>query len=59
MTLQNETGSRLPYDTAKSIIEDTIDIIVHIGKINGQRRITSLYWKDYEKVNASLSRGEK
>ncbi|HDR1500988.1 P-type DNA transfer ATPase VirB11 [Pasteurella multocida] len=59
MTLQNETGSRLPYDTAKSIIEDTIDIIVHIGKINGQRRITSLYWKDYEKVNTSLSRGEK
>ena len=59
MTLQNETGSRLPYDAAKSIIEDTIDIIVHIGKINGQRRITSLYWKDYEKVNASLSRGEK
>ncbi|MDH2998062.1 P-type DNA transfer ATPase VirB11 [Pasteurellaceae bacterium LFhippo2] len=58
MTLQNETGSRLPYDTAKSIIEDTIDIIVHIGKINGQRRITSLYWKDYEKVNQHLAKGD-
>lgn len=58
MTLQNETGSRLPYDTAKSIIEDTIDIIVHIGRINGKRRMTSLYWKDYEKVNAYLAKGE-
>lgn len=56
MTLQNETGSRLPYDTAKSIIEDTIDIIVHIGKIKGQRRITSLYWKDYEKVKAYIEK---
>lgn len=58
MTLQNETGSRLPYDTAKSIIEDTIDIIVHIGKVNGQRRITSLYWKDYEKVQKHLAKGD-
>lgn len=56
MTLQNETGSRLPYDTAKSIIEDTIDIIVHIGRINGKRRMTSLYWKDYEKVQAYMEK---
>lgn len=54
-----ETGSRLPYDTAKSIIEDAIDIIVHIGRINGKRRMTSLYWKDYEKVNAYMAKGEK
>ncbi|MDP8042529.1 P-type DNA transfer ATPase VirB11 [Pasteurella atlantica] len=50
MFLQNTTGSTLPYDTAKSIIEETIDIIVHIGVINQKRRITFIYWKDYEKV---------
>ncbi len=54
MTLQNPTGSKLPYETARSIIEDTIDIIIHIGRINGKRGITSLYWKDYEKVRTYL-----
>lgn len=58
MTLQNETGSKLPYDTAKSIIEDTIDIVVHIGRINGKRCITSIYWKDYYKVKNLLEKVE-
>jgi type IV secretion system protein VirB11 len=58
MTLQNETGSKLPYDTAKSLIEETIDIIVHIGRVKGKRRITSLYWKDYDKVKAYLKNKE-
>lgn len=59
MTLQNPTGSKLPYETARSIIEDTIDIIIHIGRINGKRGITSLYWKDYEKVNRYLNEQSK
>ena len=54
MTLQNPTGSTLPYDTARGIIEDTIDIITHVGRINGKRGLTSLYWKDYEKVKAIM-----
>lgn len=59
MTLQNETGSKLPYETARSIIEDTIDIIVHVGRIKGKRRITSLYWKDFDKVRDYLQQKRK
>ena len=59
MTLQNETGSKLPYETARSIIEDTIDIIVHVGRIKGKRRITSLFWKDYDKVRDYLQQKRK
>ncbi|MDG6896494.1 P-type DNA transfer ATPase VirB11 [Actinobacillus delphinicola] len=50
MCLQNKTGANIPYDTVKSIIESTIDIIVHIGVENHKRKITFLYWKDYQKV---------
>lgn len=50
MFLQNETGSKIPYETVKSIIENTIDIVLIIGfDANGQRRIKTLHWKDYKK----------
>ncbi len=48
MVLQNKTGSTLPYETARSIITDTIDIIITIGKADGKRVIKNLYWKDYQ-----------
>lgn len=50
MSLQNQTGSKIPYDTTKEIIKDTVDIVIHIGNIHGKRRITSIFWKDYKKV---------
>lgn len=50
MFLQNKTGSQLPYTTAESIIKETIDIIITIGKSNGKRAINSLHWKDYLNV---------
>ena len=49
MSLQNPTGSKIPYDTTKEIIRDTVDIVIHIGNINGKRRITTIFWKDYKK----------
>ena len=55
MILQNKTGSQLPYDTAQSIVEDTIDIFMTIGKVNGKRAVTALYWADYEKTKSSLN----
>ena len=48
MSLQNPTGSKIPYDTTKEIIRDTVDIVLHIGNINGKRRITTIFWKDYK-----------
>lgn len=48
MSLQNPTGSKIPYDTTKEIIRDTVDIVIHIGNINGKRRITTIFWKDYK-----------
>lgn len=48
MSLQNPTGSKIPYDTTKEIIRDTVDIVIHIGNINGKRRITTIFWKDYQ-----------
>ena len=54
MSMQNEIGSKLPYETTKSIIEDTIDIVVHIRNHGGKRRISSLHWKDFEKAKAKL-----
>lgn len=55
MILQNKTGSQLPYDTAQSIVEDTIDIFMTIGKVNGKRAVTALHWADYEKTKSSLN----
>ncbi|HEN3303478.1 TPA: P-type DNA transfer ATPase VirB11 [Yersinia enterocolitica] len=54
MSMQNEIGSKLPYETTKSIIEDTIDIVVCITNHGGKRRISSLYWKDFDKAKAAL-----
>lgn len=59
MTLQNLTGSKLPYETAKSIIEETLDIIIHVGKINGKRGLTSIYWKDYKKIQEKIYKENK
>lgn len=54
MSMQNEVGSKLPYDTTKSIIEDTIDIVVHIRNHGGKRRISSINWKDYDRAKEKL-----
>lgn len=54
MSMQNEVGSKLPYETTKSIIEDTIDIVVHIRNHGGKRRISSINWKDFNKAKAKL-----
>lgn len=48
MFLQNDTGSRIPYDVVESLIRDTIDIIAIIKVKNGQRNISELYWKDHK-----------
>lgn len=50
MSLQSPTGSHISYDITKNIIKDAVDIIIHIGNINGKRCITSIFWKDYETV---------
>lgn len=54
MFLQNKTGSQLPYETAESIIKETIDVIITIGRKNGKRFISALHWKDYDKVKQSI-----
>lgn len=48
MFLQNDTGSRIPYETVSSIIKNTIDIILIIKINNGKRKLHTLYWKDYK-----------
>ena len=52
MSMQNETGSKIPYETTQSIIEETIDIIVHITNHGGKRRISTIFWKDYDKLGS-------
>lgn len=47
MFLQNDTGSRIPYETVESMIKDTIDIVAVIKAKNGKRNISELHWKDY------------
>lgn len=54
MSMQNPIGSKLPYDTTKSIIEDTIDIVVHIRNHGGKRRISSINWKDYDRAREKI-----
>lgn len=49
MFLQNETGSRIPYETVSSIIKNTIDIILIIKIDHGKRKLHTLHWKDYQK----------
>lgn len=54
MTLQNPTGATLPYSTVRQLIEDTIDIVVHVGRINGRRCITQIYWNNYEQIKRKI-----
>lgn len=54
MFLQNETGSAIPYDVVKGIIEDTIDIFVCINNENGKRFIHNLHWTKYKTLRGFM-----
>ncbi|MEH8108847.1 P-type DNA transfer ATPase VirB11 [Gallibacterium anatis] len=54
MSMQHKTGANIPYEITKSTIEETIDVIATVGRVNGKRCITSLHWKNYTKVKAII-----
>ncbi|HEM7189730.1 TPA: P-type DNA transfer ATPase VirB11 [Providencia rettgeri] len=55
MTLQSETGGRIPYQSVVEMITDAIDIVVVIEAHKGKRAIKSIFWKDYNAVTECLN----
>lgn len=45
MTLQNEQGRNIPFSVITNMLKDVIDVVVHMHKIGGKRRISEIYFK--------------
>lgn len=51
MTLQNEQGRTLSYDVIRRLLQQTIDIIVHVNNSPGKgRHITEIYFDPMAKI---------
>lgn len=46
MILQNPQGQKIPYEQIMAMLQDLIDVIVHIYAHNGKRRISEIYFKE-------------
>jgi len=45
MTLQNENGKKLPHETINQILNDMVDVVIHMHSHQGKRYITDIYYK--------------
>jgi len=50
MTLQNESGQKIPYEVIQSTLKNTIDVVIHMADTDNGRRITEVYYKDVEEL---------
>ncbi|MCF6244350.1 MAG: P-type DNA transfer ATPase VirB11 [Sulfurovum sp.] len=48
MTLQNPNGQKIPYEVIQKTLKSTIDIVVHVADTQKGKRITEMYYKEYE-----------
>ena len=48
MTLQNESGQKIPFAVIQKTLRDTIDIVIHMELTKKGRRITEVYYKNHE-----------
>jgi type IV secretion system protein VirB11 len=50
MTLQNESGQKIPYEVIQATLRNTIDVVIHMADTSEGRRITEVYYKDIEQT---------
>ena len=46
MTLQNESGQKIPFPVIKQTLREAIDIVIHMAYTKTGRRITEVYYKE-------------
>ena len=51
MTLQNEQGRTLSYEVIRRLLQQTIDIVVHVTNSPAGRHITEIYFDPMDKLN--------